>query len=118
MMLASESAPHDNDLQSESSYESESDDGEDSPPVVSAVPVQLCTHVAEDGEGYNLRSQCKKCAARIGLAMTVMESPEALAELKGLGVNRLVLGLPTLDESGSLHELDQQAQCVEWANGL
>jgi probable F420-dependent oxidoreductase len=51
-------------------------------------------------------------------AMGVMESPEALAELKGLGVNRLVLGLPTLDESGSLHELDQQAQCVEWANGL
>lgn len=77
MMLASDSAPHDSDLQSESSYESESDDGENSPPVISAVPVQLCTHVAEDSEGYNLRSQCKKCAARIGLSMTVMESPEA-----------------------------------------
>ena len=51
-------------------------------------------------------------------AMGVMESPEALAELKALGVNRLVLGLSTLDESGSLHELDQQAQCVEWASGL
>jgi probable F420-dependent oxidoreductase len=50
--------------------------------------------------------------------MGVVESQEQLAELKTMGVNRLVLGLSTLDESGSLHELDQQAQIIEWARTL
>jgi probable F420-dependent oxidoreductase len=70
----------------------------------------------------NLKEACEargRDIAEIDIsAMGETPTQEELAELKAMGVNRLILGLSTLDESGSLHELDQQAQIVEWARVL
>ena len=51
-------------------------------------------------------------------AMGEIQSQETLSELQALGVNRVVIGMPPLDEDRSLDLLDQQARVVEWAKRL
>jgi len=38
-----------------------------------------------------------------------------VAQLAELGVNRLVISLPTLGEADTLRYLDEQVKVVEWA---
>jgi probable F420-dependent oxidoreductase len=51
-------------------------------------------------------------------AMGEIQSQETLSELKAMGVDRVVIGIPTVDEKQSLEQLDQQVQVVEWARTL
>ncbi|MBH80761.1 MAG: LLM class F420-dependent oxidoreductase [Gammaproteobacteria bacterium] len=46
------------------------------------------------------------------------ENPEVLAELAEKGVNRLVLGLPTVGEDQALKVMDGYTQTLEWAQQL
>jgi len=46
------------------------------------------------------------------------ENPEVLAELAEKGVNRLVLGLPTVGEDEALNVMDGYTQTLEWAQQL
>lgn len=71
--------PFPQDVESESeSYESESEDEAINQPSILIAPAR-CTHMANEDDGYNLRSQCKKCAAHAAgvTRLPVMESPEA-----------------------------------------
>ncbi len=50
--------------------------------------------------------------------LTVPASKQALADLAGLGVNRVVLLLPTLDEADTLRWIDENAPILTWAQEL
>ena len=47
--------------------------------------------------------------------LTMISSPDDLAELTAKGVNRVILSLPTTPESEALKVLDQYAEIVGWA---
>jgi len=47
-----------------------------------------------------------------------MEEKGLIEQLQGKGVNRVVFGLETQPEAESLAWLDEQAEIVEWAQGL
>ena len=48
----------------------------------------------------------------------MVESADHLAELQAKGINRLVLGLPTVAEEEALQVMDGYANVIEWAAGL
>ena len=50
--------------------------------------------------------------------MGEIDRQETLSELQAMGVNRVVIGIPTVDDKQSLEQLDQQVQVVEWARTL
>jgi alkanesulfonate monooxygenase SsuD/methylene tetrahydromethanopterin reductase-like flavin-dependent oxidoreductase (luciferase family) len=50
--------------------------------------------------------------------LTTVDSPDALAEIKDKGINRVVLGLPTVAEDEALAVMDGYASIIEWANDL
>ena len=48
----------------------------------------------------------------------MVDSADRLAELQAQGINRLVLGLPTVAEDEALKVMDGYANVVEWAANL
>lgn len=103
------------------------------PPVyIGASSKWAISRVAEYGEGWypivmpdfaeRLAQLDRECAARgrsrAEIDVTVVTAPAdkaALAHLAALGVNRVVIGLPTLNEADSLRWMDDNAQVVNWA---
>ena len=103
------------------------------PPIfIGATSTWAMDRIAEYAQGWypihvpefdeRLQQLTEACAARgrsiedIDITLlTMVESPDQLAELKAKGVNRIVLSLPTLDKDASLGVLDGFANIVEWA---
>ena len=106
------------------------------PPVfIGASSRWAIARVAEYGEGWypivmpdfaeRMQQLATECAA-VGrdiaqIDVTVVHSPadsNALAQLAALGVNRVVLGLPTLNEADSLRWIEDNGKVVDWARQL
>ena len=66
-----------------------------------------------------LNEECAKAGrnrAEIDVsALSMLADEAALAQLAELGVNRVVISLPTLGEADTLRYLDDQVKVVEWA---
>lgn len=83
----------------------------------------LPVHVPEFDERLALLSEeCQKRNRSIDdidiSLLTMVTSPDQLAELAAKGVNRIILSLPTADAQESCKTLDSYAQVVEWADTL
>ena len=69
-----------------------------------------------------LATECAAVGRDIAqIDVTVVHSPadsNALAQLAALGVNRVVLGLPTLNEADSLRWIQDNGKVVDWARQL
>ncbi len=103
------------------------------PPVfIGASSTWAIKRVAEFGEGWypiimpdfaeRLQQLDRECAAlgrdRSAIDITGLTQPadkQALVDLAQLGVNRVVIGLPTMNEADSLRWIEENAQIVRWA---
>ncbi len=106
------------------------------PPVfIGAQSTWAIRRVVEYGDGWypivmpgfaeqmqQLNDACNEAGrARSEIDVSALTSPDdesALAQLAVLGVNRVVIGLPTLNEADSLHFLDDSVKVVNWARQL
>ena len=106
------------------------------PPVfIGASSSWAIKRVAEFGEGWypiilpdfaeRLQQLDRECAAlgrdRGSIDITGLTQPadqQALADLAQLGVNRVVIGLPTLNEADSLRWIEENAEVVRWAQQI
>ena len=106
------------------------------PPVyIGATSTWAMARIAEYAQGWYpiqvpefderlelLRLECDKRGRSIDeidiSLLTMVNSPEQMAELAAKGVNRIVLSLPTGSAEDSLKVLDGYAAVVEWAKRL
>lgn len=102
------------------------------PPVfIGASSTWAIKRVAEYGEGWypiimpdfaeRLQQLDRECAERgrdrSSIDITGLTQPadqRALADLARLGVNRVVVSLPTMNEADSLRWIDENAQVIRW----
>ena len=106
------------------------------PPVfIGASSHWAIKRVAEYGEGWypivmpdfaeRVQQLARECAA-VGrsiadIDITVLTAPadkNALAQLAALGVNRVVISLPTLNEADTRRWIDDNAKVVDWAQQI
>ncbi len=106
------------------------------PPVfIGAQSSWAIRRVVEYGDGWypivmpgfaeqmqQLDNACAEAGrARSEIDVSALTSPadeSALAQLADLGVNRVVVGLPTLNETDTLRFLDDNMKVVDWARAL
>lgn len=106
------------------------------PPVfIGAQSKWAIRRVVEYGEGWfpiavpnfadqmqQLEDECKKAGrdrAEIDVtAISMVADKAALAQLAKLGVNRVLLSLPTVNEADSLRWIDDNAKVVTWAQQM